>query len=182
MDYPRFYVERHVIHKPTKAGTGQALKIQLRLEPVWMDEGYYDPAANKEGGLFLDLAKQGPPNEAGYPTFLWQDQKTLIRAKLGITDISTLLASINRVRNLGMPVPTYAQNKSRPDGASVSLFHKFKNGSTVVSYTFQDESAIIRISKSKDLARSISLTLGEEVIFQRYLSLALDAYITVGKR
>ena len=39
-----FSPQQHIIHKPTKAGTGQALKLQLRLKPKWV------PSAN--GGFF----------------------------------------------------------------------------------------------------------------------------------
>ena len=79
-------------------------------------------------------------------------------------------------------VPSYLQDKNSPKENQVSLFHKYNNGSTIISYTFDDAQSVLRISKGKDQARSISLTLGEEVIFEKFLNMALEAYLKVGKR
>lgn len=180
-----FAPQQHVIHKPNMKGTGQALKIQLRLAPKWVetaDGGFFDKAANKDGGLFLEVVPQGPKDANNNPTFLWKETDKVIRAKLGMADIIGLLAAMREYRICRADVPAYLQNKSNPQPNQVSLFHKYKQGSTVISYTFEDSQSILRISKGKDLARSISLTLGEELIFQRLLDLALTAYLKVGKR
>lgn len=180
-----FAPQQHVIHKPNMKGTGQALKIQLRLTPKWVqtdDGGFFDREANKNGGLFLELAPQGPKDTNNNPTFLWKDQDKLLRAKLGMADIIGLLAAIRQYRVANMAVPSYLQNKSNPQADQVSLFHKYKQGSTVITYTFGEEQSVLRISKGKDQARSIALNLGEELILERMLNLALTAYLKVGKR
>lgn len=179
-----FAPQQHVIHKPTMKGTGQALKIQLRMAPKWVptaDGGFFDKEANKAGGLFLELAPQGPMVN-GNATFNWKDQSKLIRCKLGMADIIGLLAAIREYRVCRADVPSYLRSKSDPQPNAVSLFHKFAGSSTAITYTFGEESSILRISKSKDLARSISLHVGEELILQRMLDLALTAYLKVGKR
>lgn len=179
-----FAPQQHVIHKPNMKGTGQALKIQLRLAPKWVataDGGFFDREANKAGGLFIELAPQGPKVDNN-ATFLWQDPAQLIRAKLGMADIIGLLAAIREYRTCRADVPEYLRSKSDPKPNEVSLFHKFGTSSTAITYTFQEASSILRVSKSKDLARSISINLGEELIVQRMLDLALTAYLKVGKR
>lgn len=181
-----FAPQQHVIHKPTLKGTGQALKIQLRLHPKWVEgkdggAGFFDRKANKEGGLFLEIAPQGPKDENGYPTFLWRDADKILRAKLGIPDITGLLVAIREYRHLNRNVPPYLQGKNGQANA-VSLFHKFEKGSTIITYTFDEYQSILRISKGKDLARSISLSLSEEKILEHMLEMALDAFLRVGKR
>lgn len=169
-----------VIHKPNKAGTGQALKLELRLAPQFVageKGGYYDPEANKEGGLFLELAGQGPAKN-GFATFDWQ---TVLRCKLGVPDLTGLLLAIRNWRQLGYEVPGHLQGKAgKPN--TVTLFHKTPTDSTIITYEFGDSSSVLRISKGKDLARSISLSLTEEFLFERYLALSLDAHLKTGKR
>lgn len=181
-----FSPQQHVIYKPTKAGTGQALKIQLRLEPKWVATaeggGYFDGTANKDGGLFLEIAPQGAANGDGYPTFLWSATEQLLRCKLGIPDITGLLVALQQYRVARVDVPSYLRDKNNGSPNEVFLFHKFKSGSTIITYRFEEESAILRISKGKDRYRSISLNLGEELIFRTFLEMALEAYLRVGKR
>lgn len=179
-----FSPQQHIIHKPTKQGNGQALKLQLRLKPKWVPSangGFFDKEANKEGGFFLEIAAQGPKS-GEHPTFLWNDEATLVRCKLGMADISGLLVAIRQVRKLGMDVPAYLQGTQQPKPNVVSLFHKSAKGVTLISYTFNEEQSILRISSSKEKARSIALHLGEEVIFEKVLEMALEAYLKVGKR
>ena len=180
-----FAPQQHVIHKPTKNGTGQALKIQLRLAPKWVstaDGGFFDKAANKDGGLFLELVPQGPKDENDNATFLWKEPDKILRAKLGMADIIGLLAAIREYRIGRADVPEYLRNKQSPQANQVSLFHKFGGGSTIITYTFDEQQSVLRISKGKDQARSIALTLGEELILERMLDLSLTAYLKVGKR
>ena len=181
-----FEPQHHVIHKPNMKGAGVALKLQLRLAPKWVPteggKGYFDAAANKQGGLFLELAPQGPKDGKGNPTFLWKDEDKLIRCKLGIPDITGLLAAIREFRIARAAVPAYLQDRKNPQENVVSLFHKNKVGSTIISYTMEDQQSILRISKGKDQARSIALTLGEEIILQTMLEQALRVYLKVGKR
>jgi hypothetical protein len=181
-----FEPQHHVIHKPNMKGSGQALKIQLRLAPKWVatndqGDGYFDAAANKQGGLFLEIAPQGPKVNDN-PTFLWKDESQLIRCKLGIPDISGLLAAMREYRVGRADVPAYLQDRKNPQPNQVSLFHKNKTGSTIIQYTLEEQQSILRISKGKDQARSIALTPGEEIIFQALLEQALRVYLKVGKR
>jgi hypothetical protein len=180
-----FEPQHHVIHKPNMKGTGQALKIQLRLAPKWVatedDKGYFDAAANKQGGLFLEIAPQGP-KVGDNPTFLWKDEDKLIRCKLGIPDITGLLAAMREYRIGRADVPAYLQDRKNPQPNQVSLFHKNKTGSTIISYTLEEQQSILRISKGKDQARSIALTMGEELILQTMLEQSLKVYLKVGKR
>lgn len=180
-----FTPQQHIVHKPTMKGTGQALKLQLRLEPLWVESaggGFFDKQANKDGGLFLEIAPQGGKDAGNNPTFLWKDASKLVRCKLGIPDITGLLVAIREWRIGRTSVPSYLQDRNSPKENQVSLFHKYNNGSTIISYTFDDAQSVLRISKGKDQARSISLTLGEEVIFEKFLNMALEAYLKVGKR
>lgn len=180
----QFNPAQHIIHKPNRSGTGQALKLQLRLEPKWINTesgGYFDREANKQGGLFLELVPQSGKDDNGNATFAWRDDSKVIRCKLGIPDITGLLTAIREYRILNRVVPPYLQGKAAKENG-VELFHKFERGSTIISYSFDEQQSILRISKGKDLYRSIAITLGEELLLQRYLELALDAYLKVGKR
>lgn len=179
-----FSPQQHVFHKPNRNGTGQALKIHLRLSPKWVetaDGGFFDREANKQGGLFLELAPQGP-KVGDYPTFLWRDAQQVIRAKLGMPDLIGWLVAYREYRLLRADVPLYLQSNTDPKPNQLSLFHKFKSGSTIITYTFDEAQGILRISKGRDHARSIALNLGEELLFARYLELALDAHLKIGKR
>lgn len=170
-----------VFFKPTPTGKGGAAKFNLSLQPTYKPgENYVDAV---DGGLFVDLVAQGDKNLAGYPTFKWTEKETMITAKLGLPDVSALLASIRDFRVRGVEVATYLRGKQKPQPNQVSLFHQSDtSGTTGISYTFGDEDSVLRISKSKDKFRSISLNLGEEVILQAYLEYALNAFIRVGKR
>lgn len=179
-----FSPQPHIIHKPNGKGNGQALKIQMRMNPVFVetpDGGFFDREANKQGGLFVEIAPQGP-KVGDFPTFLWKDREQVVRAKLGIPDITGLLTAIREWRELTHDVPPYLQGRADPKSNQVSLFHKYNSGSTIITYTFDEQQSILRISKGKDRARSIALTLGEELLLKRYLDMALEAHLRVGKR
>jgi hypothetical protein len=173
-----------VIYKPKK-GNGLAAKFNLRLLPKYESSEADGPEYLKDvdGGLFVDLVAEGPEKN-GFPTFKWDDRASLVTAKLGLPDVSNLLVAIRDFRGRGLEVPTYLRGQAasaKPN--QVSLFHKHDvAGTTGISYTFQEESSILRVSKSKDKFASIALTLSEEVILEQYLRHALDAFIRVGMR
>src|SRR5437867_11302790 len=83
-------------YKPRPDGSGAALKVDLRLKPVYNDKGYIRAV---EGGLFLELAAQTSKGEDGHARFGWRDPSKLT-AKLGVPDISALLLGFRRVRHL----------------------------------------------------------------------------------
>lgn len=179
----QFNMSQHVIHKPKKAGGGAAMKIQLRLEPVWdKDGGFFTKESLKQGGLFLDLAAQNEGTDAGgNPTFNWETG-ALITAKLGIPDMTAILVGIREFRKNRADIPVYLRPKSG-EANVVNLFHKNpKGGSTIITLTFEDEKSILRISKGPQQFRSIALSMSEELILESYLALALDAFLRVGKR
>lgn len=169
-----------VFYKPNQSGTGVAAKFNLRLSPVYDEvEGFLKET---NGGLFVDIVSQGEKNQGGFPTFKWTDRESLVTAKFGLPDVSGLLAAIRDFRYRGIEVPTYLLGKDKKPNV-VNLFHKTETtGTTGISYTFQPESSVLRLSKSKDLHKSISLTLGEEVILEAYLRLSLTAFLKVGMR
>lgn len=173
-----------VFYKPQKSGKGVAAKVNLRLYPEYAqpEEGGAEFLKQVEGGLFVDLVAQGPEKN-GFPTFKWQDRESLVTAKLGVVDVSALLASIRDFRGRGIEVPTYLRGSKSPKPNVVSLFHKHEvAGTTAISYAFEAESSVLRISKGADRYASVSLNLSEEVVLEAYLRHALDAFIRVGAR
>jgi hypothetical protein len=173
---------QRIIHKPLMSGKGQALKLQLTLRPKLVDGAdYFDRESLKQGGLFLEIAPQGP-TQNGNATFLWRDDAQLVRAKLGVPDIAGLLLAIRSYRLQALEVPAALQDRKNPQGHVVSLFHKNPNGSTIITYEFRELDSILGISHSDGRRRSISLRATDEFVFQRYLELSLDAYLKVGKR
>lgn len=164
------------IYKPSGAGTGTAFKLQLRLSPAWNEKGYIEEV---DGGLFLDLAGQTGKGDDGFARFGWPDA---ITAKLGIPDISALLAGLRYVRTLGKKVPEALRPKNDTGGVTVGLFHKFGEESTAISLKFEADGSFVAVSKSKDARRSIKLSLSEEIQFESYLTSALAAFQLVGRR
>lgn len=169
--------------KPQKNGNGVAARFNLRLQPKYVEEekgGYLDEV---EGGLFVDLVAQGDTNAQGFPTFKWQDAASIVRAKLGLVDVTNLLAAIRDFRVRGVEVATYLRGRDKAKNNVVSLFHQTdQSGTTGISYEFGPESSVLAISKSRDLRKSVSLTLGEEVALVAYLELALRAFLLLGVR
>ena len=104
-----------------------------------------------------------------------------VRAKLGLADVTKLLTAMREVRHLGKEVPASMRGK---DGKPlvVSLFHKFGDTGTAISYGFDSERSILRVSKSRDLAASISIDLSEELGLEYYLSMSLENFLRVGLR
>ena len=175
----RWVPQPYLVYKPMKSGGGVALKVQCRVDPEWeeVEGGYVNPQV-KGQGVFVELAKQGSLGDNGYPTFHWADP---VRAKLGLADVTKLLTAMREVRHLGKEVPTTMRGK---DGKPlvVSLFHKFGDSGTAISYGFDAERSILRVSKSRDLAQSISIDLAEELGLEYYLSMALENFLRVGLR
>jgi hypothetical protein len=174
-----------LVYKPSKSGSGQALKLHLRLSPEWVDgdagSGYFVRPKNQ--GLFLEIAPQEGKTDKGFPRFGW-NSPGLVRCKLGLVDVSKLLLSIREVRHLGREVPfPYRPGPDREANPfAYTAFHKFGENSTAINYTFEQMRSIVRVSKSRDLARSIALDVHEELSFERYLELAHDAFLRVGIR
>jgi hypothetical protein len=156
-----------------------ALKVQCRVDPVWeeVEGGFVNPQV-KGQGVFVELAKQQGAGENGYPTFGWNNP---VRAKLGLADVTKILTALREVRHLGKEVPAAMRGK---DGKPlvVSLYHKFGETGTAISYGFDAERSILRVSKSRDLAASISMDLSEELGLEYYLSMSLENFLRVGLR
>jgi hypothetical protein len=174
----------YLIYKPNKQGSGQAMKVHLRLDPTWVttDSGGYFQRP-KDQGLFVEIAPQEGKSADGFATFGW-NSPGLVRCKWGMVDVTKWLTSSREVRSNGSEVP-FAFRPGPDRTASpltLSSFHKYGAHSTAIAYTFEPTRGILRISKSKDLARSIALDLHEELGFEAYLQLALNAFVRVGIR
>jgi hypothetical protein len=172
-----------LIYKPQKNGNGQALKAHLRLNPTWVatdNGGYFERP--KDQGLFVEVVPQEGV-EGKYAKFGW-NSPGLVRTKWGLVDVSKWIASYREVRLLGGEVPfAFRPGPDRnAQPTQLGTFHKYGDKSTIITYTFEPTRGILRLSKSKDLARSITLELNEEVAFHAYLELTLDAFLRVGIR
>jgi hypothetical protein len=173
----RHHPREHYVYKPYKDGSGTALKVQLRLVPTFHEKGYI---SDVDGGLFIELASQLPAKGAdGFARFGWEE-KTKVVAKLGVPDITAILAGIRDVRYRGKATPKSTRTKSDTDGTTVGMFHKFDNSSTAIAVKFAADHTELFVSKSKDLKRGIKLTLQEEVAFELYLRMALTAFLELG--
>ena len=162
---------------------GQALKLNLRLEPAFNG----DFISIIDGGLFCEIAPQAPTlNEKGYPT-VEHDAPTRVVAKLGVPDVSGLVAAYEAVRLRHQPVPVYLRKgkkledkKAAPTNLA-TFFHDTGDGTnTVITWEFREDDSVLRMSKSKPQTQQITLTVGEEVVLYRYLLTSLDAMLEVG--
>jgi hypothetical protein len=176
------------VYKPRPDGSGGALKLNLRVA-VKTEAGNDGTEYVKEvdGGLFLDLVGQeGPITKGQNARFLWNSDEKKISSKLGLADQLALLTAIREVRYKGKPVPQSLRNQKEQDQAkattTVSLFHKFGASTTGILYNFQPDGSSLRVSKSAQKFRSISLTLMDELQIEGYLKLALDVYLKLGVR
>lgn len=170
-----------LVYKPTKAGSGTAMRVQLRLEPEWEEgEGYVRPVIKGNGGLFLELAEQQGTGEGGFAKFGWADQ-SLIRVKLGLPDVSKVITSIDQVRLAGQELPASFRGKDQ-DPFTLSLFHKFGDQSTAISLKLEQDRSFLRVSKAKDWSRSITLELHEELQLRTYLAMSMEGFLRVGLR
>lgn len=175
----RWVPQPYLVYKPLKSGGGVALKVQCRVDPEWEEKegGFVNPNV-KGQGVFVELAKQSGMGDNGYPTFGWNDP---VRAKLGLADVTKLLTAMREVRSLGKSVPTSMRGK---DGKElvVSLYHKFGASGTAISYGFDAERSILRVSKSREIAASIAMDLSEELGLEYYFSMSLENFLRVGLR
>jgi len=170
----------YLVYKPSKKGTGSAMRVQLRLEPEWEEkDGYVKPLTKGNGGCFFELAAQTGFSD-GNASFGWNDA-TLVRAKLGLQDVMKLLTAIREVRVSAHEVPPACRGKTN-DPWTVELFHQFNASTTIISMKFEADRSFLRIGKSKDLHRSVALDLHEERGFERYLELVLEGFLRVGVR
>lgn len=181
----QFTPEPMYVYKPRPDGNGGALKLNLRLTAKLGETG--DFVESVDGGLFVDLAAQKGKTEDGrFPMFGWQDDKTLVKAKLCLPDVLAMLAALRNVRHFGKPVPTALQPKNEIDERkrklTLSLFHKFGQATSAITLNFAAEGSLFGISKSKLLRRSISFTLMDELMFERYLEISLDGFLRMGVR
>jgi len=173
------------VYKPRPDGNGAAMKLNLRLNATLGESGEF--VKSVDGGLFVDMAKQdGKTPDGRFPKFAWQDESSLVKAKFCLPDILGMLTAMRNVRLLGKPVPMSLRPKQELDEAkrkvTLSLFHKFNKSSSAITMTFGADSSVLRISKSKDLSRSISLSLLEELMLERYLDIALESFLRLGVR
>jgi hypothetical protein len=175
----------YLVYKPNKQGSGQAMKVHLRLNPNWIEteggNGYFERP--KDQGLFVEIAPQEGTGEGGFAKFGW-NSPGLVRCKWGMVDVTKWLTSYREVRFMNAEVPfAYRPGPDRNATPNVlSTFHKYGQHSTAINYTFEPTRSILRISKSKDLARSIALDLNEEVGLAAYFELSLNAFLRVGIR
>lgn len=169
------------VFKPQRSGNGVAARVNLRLRPSYPEDKEY--VAEVDGGLFVDLVAQGPEKN-GFPTFLWADKASLVTAKLGMVDVSILRTAIRDFRVRGVEVATYLRGKQNQEkGNVVSLFHQTdSSGTTGITYTFDAESSLLRISKSREQWKSVSFSLHEELQLDAYLEHAMRAFILLGVR
>lgn len=166
--------------KPQTNGNGLAARINLRLRPKYGESGEY--VEEVDGGLFIDLVAQGPERN-GFPSFRWQEREAVVTAKLGMTDIAMLRVAIRDFRVRGVEVATYLRGRDKAKNNVVSLFHQTDtSGTTGITYTFNEESSQLRISKSKDVYKAVNLTLHEELQLDAYLEHAMRAFILLGVR
>jgi hypothetical protein len=158
-----------VVYKPRNATDGAALRVQLRLEPTFSDQGRLRGAT---GGLFLDVVPQS--GRDAFARFAWDQPLT---AKLGLTDVSTILVGL-RAQSSSGALPVSLQYKGDPN--QLVLFHKFAAGSTVVQLTWQPDGLVVQVSKSRELRRSIKLALHEVLQLETYLQQVFKAMLLVG--
>lgn len=171
------------IYKPShKDLSGAALKLELRLEPVW-EKTYIKQV---KGGLFVDIVPQKTVKKGeDDATFGWDDPKRTT-AKFGLPDITAWLLAVN-CRWARRPIPQRFRAKGDEIGNVISLFHKFEGeegavATTIIEYKLDKESGALSMSKGKDHKRFIAVDLAEEMRIRSYLEHALRAFQTVGKR
>lgn len=194
------------IHKPRSDGQGSALKLNVRysFEFGTSPDSDVQYLKRSRGGLFVDLAQQARhPDGAvkrdanGNAQFDWANRATLVSAKLGVPDLSALLVGYREVRELGQPVPPELRMPARAQDTEeqqqrkafgVSLTHKPATagseaaGTTIITYQFTGTGGTLRISRSREHAAQVSLTLAEEYRVFRYFELALDTALRLGGR
>ena len=179
-----------LIYKPRKNGHGQAMKLDLNLHISFVPNS--ERIAESKGGLFLEIVDQAG-DRGGFPAFAWGgkvgdgvDEKRSVRIKFGMPDITALLAGIRHIRNTGtvaLPEGLVANQKAeRRDYSKLVMVHKFNDAVSVISYQFTPTGGFLKVSKTRDWVKSISLTLAEEIAFESYLQAALQQFLNAGLR
>lgn len=183
------------LHKPTPSQSGSAAKFNVRMvEHLGVSEGAHFWKKTK-GGLFVDLAKQIGQDDHGNATFGWQQEQGVITAKLGLPDLSALLLGYREVRLLGRAVPPDVRPQAREQdtddqrkrkAATVSLFHRAEGkaggATSAITYEFTAQGGSFRVSKSKDVARSLSVSLAEELRLFKFFDMSLEYLLKAGAR
>ncbi len=179
-----------LIYKPRKNGQGQAMKLDLNLHISFVPDS--ERIAESKGGLFLEIVDQ-VGDRGGFPAFAWAgkvgnvvEETKSVRIKFGMADITALLAGIRHIRNTGtltLPVGLVANQKvDKRDFSKLVMIHKFNDAVSVISYQFTSLGGFLKVSKTRDWVKSISLTLAEEVAFEAYLQSALHQFLNTGLR
>lgn len=174
-----FVPQPYLVYKPSRSGSGSALKVHLRVDPVWEErEGGVVVPQVKGTGVFVEVARQAGVGPGGFPAFGWGEA---VRAKLGLADVTKVVCAMREVRVCGREVPGVMRGRGG-EPFVVSLYHKFGESGTAITYAFEAERSVLRVSKSREQAGSVSLDLHEEVGLEAYLRLALDAFVRMGVR
>lgn len=197
MAYLRYRPSPLLIYKPSERepAKGTALKVELRAIPSFSESGYLTKSETP-GGLFLDLAAYTHTDDNDNARFNWnrdEHQGTpqqLITAKLGIPDLQRLLLGYQYMRLGSGILPSSLRAMRRvdgkwvpdPDGHTIGLTHKFNEATTIIDWQFSDRGSWFAVSKSRELRRSVSLTLEEELTFTTYLRMALERILETGLR
>lgn len=175
-----------VLYKPNTRdpSRGVACKISYRF---FVPEVEGKPATFFNGGCFLEIVTQLPESTDEYPRFDWKnDNGKNVTVKLGLPDLSAMLLAYREYRVFRRPVPTAVRPIAKVDGKWVpsaeenqlGLVHKFENETTFIKWTFSDDNrSMLEIAKSKELRRSVSLGVAEELQLTRYMELAMDALL-----
>lgn len=164
---------------------GKALKVDLRLTPVYNEKGYLEGA---DGGLFVEIVPQATLKQGKKDaTFAW-DSDQRVAAKLGIPDITSLLLAIeSRWFRMKLPEKLLAKDKfGAVKPGTVGMFHKFERegqpaSTTTIEYAVRDDgTAMLLVTKSAELRKDFQLSLAEEIQLKVYLEHALRAMQAVG--
>jgi len=166
------------VYKPRPDGKGAALKLDLRLSPIYKDGFIKDV----DGGLYLEIAPQAQKGDDGFARFGWQDAENRVTAKLGMPDITAWLLALRTGRIRGKALPDSIRSKRDDTGATLSMFHKFGDETTAIDVKFDAAGSFVNVSKSKTHRQSIKLNLQEELQVEAYLAHALSAFQLVGMR
>jgi hypothetical protein len=145
------------VYKPNRAGNGAALKIQYRNKKKQGKE-FVEPM------LFLEIAKQLGVDSNDNAKFDWAGNAEThtgfsVTMKLGCVDVGEILCVLLGQKTQVGPPPKGSQR------ASSGLFHKNKNGSTVLKFASLTDNTgyAMQLSTSKEHSFRLMLTQGEGI-------------------
>ncbi len=172
------------VYKPTRSGSGAAIKFDLRLVPKWgkpkskPGDGPTIPFVESVGGgMFMELARQVGEKD-GHAVFGWQKPDQVIVVKLGLPDLSAILCGIECRWSKRALV-----NPKKNTNDTVGLFHQTPGGGTkAIDYKLVGDGAIIRVSQGKGDYISIKLSLAEELQMRVYFEHAMKMLMLTGMR